>query len=135
MRGNTSPARPPLAANSSRYLLPVGIAIENESAIDPSILINKLAKDKDRNDWLASVIHKAWAKGRQGIIVGDRIEQLDVLRRKVIAMGPEYVIYHGQADRDNLRYRVLTRGAHCTGPNEGNSTRTSFAAWAKEKVK
>lgn len=55
--------------------------------------------------------------------------------RKVIAMGPEYVLCHGQADRDNLRYRVLTRGAHCTGPNEGNSTRTSFAAWAKEKVK
>lgn len=44
--------------------------------------------------------------------------------RKVIAMCPEYVLY-----------RVLTRGAHCTGPNEGNSTRTSFAAWAKEKVK
>jgi hypothetical protein len=55
--------------------------------------------------------------------------------REVIAEGPEYVLYHHQAERDNLRYRLITkrRGPHMTG-TEHNSTRASFAAWAKSEV-
>lgn len=52
--------------------------------------------------------------------------------RKVIATGPQYVLYDGQATTDNLRYEVVQR---TTGPyrvgRQGNATRASFASWAK----
>jgi hypothetical protein len=55
--------------------------------------------------------------------------------RLVIATGPEYVLYPGQAETDNLRYRLIKKkkGPHTIG-SELNSTRISFATWAKEIV-
>jgi hypothetical protein len=55
--------------------------------------------------------------------------------RLVIGDGPEYVLYSTQACTDNLRYRLLSkkRGPLLVG-GEYNSTRSSFAAWAKERV-
>lgn len=52
--------------------------------------------------------------------------------RKVIAEGPEYTLYSGQTETDNLRYEVVSirRLGH-----QGNITRTSFAAWAKGRFK
>lgn len=52
--------------------------------------------------------------------------------RLVVAAGPEYVLYPSQMERDNLRYRVVAkkRGPHPIGAQR-NSTRGSFAAWAK----
>lgn len=52
--------------------------------------------------------------------------------RKVIAEGPENVLYDGQMETDNIRYCILAkkRGPYRIG-SEHNSTRSSFAAWAK----
>ena len=52
--------------------------------------------------------------------------------RLVVAEGPEYVLYPGQTTTDNVRYRLLAkkRGPNVVG-KEYNSTRASFAAWAK----
>lgn len=56
--------------------------------------------------------------------------------RKVVAEGPEYVLYEGQAETDNLRYEVINDGTkkNKSAGEQGNITRTSFAAWAKEKL-
>ncbi len=52
--------------------------------------------------------------------------------RLVIAVGREYVLYPSQAETDNLRYKIIKKklGPHPVGA-ECNSTRASFAAWAK----
>lgn len=52
--------------------------------------------------------------------------------REVIAAGAEYVLYQGQAETDNVRYRIVSkkRGPLRIG-SENNSTRASFASWAK----
>jgi hypothetical protein len=55
--------------------------------------------------------------------------------REVLDVGPQYVLYQGQAETDNLQYKLLVkkRGpltvGHCY-----NSTRSSFAAWAKSEI-
>jgi len=56
--------------------------------------------------------------------------------REVLALGPQYRLYDGQAEDDNLRYKVLAkrRGPYRLG-EERNSTRASFAAWAKCEFK
>ena len=56
--------------------------------------------------------------------------------RKVIAEGPEYVLYDGQTETDNLRYEIINDGSkkNRTAGEQGNITRTAFASWAKEKV-
>jgi hypothetical protein len=55
--------------------------------------------------------------------------------REVIAVGAKYTLYPSQMESDNLRYRVLKKWK---GPNmvgdERNSTRASFASWAKGEV-
>lgn len=55
--------------------------------------------------------------------------------RHIIGSGPAFKLYSSQADTDCLRYR---QEAKVSGPNllghEYNSTRTSFAAWAKSEV-
>jgi len=55
--------------------------------------------------------------------------------REVLAKGPEYLSYSGQAETDNLRYRVIAKklGQHPVGA-ERNSTCASFATWAKAEV-
>ena len=55
--------------------------------------------------------------------------------REVIAEGPEYVLYPGQFETDNLRYRVVKKfkGPYAVG-SEHNSTRTSFGLWADSEV-
>lgn len=52
--------------------------------------------------------------------------------RKVIAIGHDFMLYRGQANCDTLRYRLVAkhRGPGVVG-NEYNSTRSSFASWAK----
>ncbi|MGH8465705.1 MAG: hypothetical protein ACRER5_16300 [Pseudomonas sp.] len=52
--------------------------------------------------------------------------------RKVIGVGPQFVLYDGQSETDNLRYEVVLRktGTRRVG-TQGNSTRASFASWAK----
>lgn len=54
--------------------------------------------------------------------------------RMVIAVGSEYVLNSSQLELDNLRYRILSkkRGPYMVG-SEHNSTRASFAAWAKRR--
>lgn len=68
------------------------------------------------------------------IILGGKYQNNAGTIREVLAVGPEHVLYQGQAETDNLRYRVTAKGRHFNGPVEGNSTRASFAAWAKAKV-
>ena len=55
--------------------------------------------------------------------------------RLVIGVGEQYKLYPSQQDCDNLRYRVVKkwRGPHMVG-DEHNSTRASFAKWAKGEV-
>jgi hypothetical protein len=55
--------------------------------------------------------------------------------RKVIDIGPQYVLYRGQQCDDNLVYRLLRKikGPNVVG-NDYNSTRASFAAWANEEL-
>lgn len=55
--------------------------------------------------------------------------------RIVIAVGPQYVLYDGQRETNNLRYRITSkaRGPGKIG-DERNSTRQSFASWAKELI-
>lgn len=55
--------------------------------------------------------------------------------REVVGVGPQFTLYNGQAETDNLRYRLVrkVRGPFTVGA-ERNSTRASFAAWAKGDV-
>lgn len=55
--------------------------------------------------------------------------------RRVIGAGPEFVLYSGQENHDCLRYVVIAkkRGPHLIGEKH-NSTRESFASWAKEEI-
>lgn len=55
--------------------------------------------------------------------------------REVIAVGSEYVLYDSQTETDNLRYRLIEkkRGPYPVGA-ECNSTRASFASWAKSEI-
>lgn len=55
--------------------------------------------------------------------------------REVIGVGPQYRLYNAQQEDDNLRYKLLAkqRGPYVVG-EERNSTRASFAAWAKGEV-
>ncbi len=55
--------------------------------------------------------------------------------RLVVAQGPQYTLYSSQSEKDNLRYKVIAkkRGPHAVG-EERNSTRASFANWAKAVV-
>jgi hypothetical protein len=56
-------------------------------------------------------------------------------QRLVLDFGEKYVLYAGQANSDNLRYRLIAKKR---GPGivdyEYNCTRASFASWAKERV-
>lgn len=52
--------------------------------------------------------------------------------RLVLAIGPEYVLYNGQADCECLRYKLVEKkcGPYLLG-TEANCTLRSFAHWAK----
>lgn len=54
--------------------------------------------------------------------------------REIVGVGP-YLLYDGQQNTDCVRYKIITkkRGPHSVGA-ERNSTRISFASWAKELV-
>lgn len=54
--------------------------------------------------------------------------------REIIGEGAEFVLYHGQEETDNIRYRVVN-GKNGHAEKEGNMTRSSFATWAKNIVK
>lgn len=54
--------------------------------------------------------------------------------REVLDEGPQYKFYEGVEDTDCLRYRCLSAKASTDIGQEANSTRTSFAAWAKQAI-
>jgi len=56
--------------------------------------------------------------------------------RKVVAEGPEYVLYYSQECTDNLRYEIIHDGTkkNRSAGNQSNMTRQSFSSWAKEKL-
>jgi len=54
--------------------------------------------------------------------------------REVIAEGPEYKLYESVADGDCLRYKSYVSSGGIPAGTENNSTRTSFAAWAKFEI-
>lgn len=57
--------------------------------------------------------------------------------RKVIGMGPEFTFYPGQVSTDNLRYLIVKspqKGEYGPG-KERNTSRGSFAAWARKRLK
>lgn len=55
--------------------------------------------------------------------------------REVIDAGPQYKLYAEVQDDDCLRYRILNAKAQVNeSDREGNSTRTAFAAWAKQEI-
>jgi hypothetical protein len=55
--------------------------------------------------------------------------------RIVIAEGSQYMLYPGQSETDNIRYRVQMRGKRgLSVGTEGNQTRASFAQWAKKEA-
>lgn len=56
--------------------------------------------------------------------------------RKIVAEGPEYMLYDGQTEADNLRYEIVNDGTkkNKSAGEQGNITRTSFATWAKERI-
>lgn len=55
--------------------------------------------------------------------------------REVLDIGPQYTLYNGQMETDNLQYRLITkkRGPHSVG-SVLNSTRSAFASWARQVV-
>lgn len=54
--------------------------------------------------------------------------------REVLDEGPQYKLYEGVEDDDCLRYRCLSAKSASDIGQEQNSTRTSFAAWAKLEI-
>jgi len=70
------------------------------------------------------------------IRVGERYTDGKGNAREVISEGPEFTLYRGQAEKDNLRYRVVAkRLGPLTVGEERNSTRASFASWARDRVR
>ena len=56
--------------------------------------------------------------------------------REVIAEGPQYCLYPGQEEKDNLRYRLVSKNkTKQKGPlaagQEYNCTRAAFVNWAR----
>ncbi|MCU9529381.1 hypothetical protein [Pseudomonas mosselii] len=54
--------------------------------------------------------------------------------REVIAEGPEHKLYESVADDDCLRYKSYVSSGGIPAGTENNTTRTSFAAWAKFEI-
>jgi hypothetical protein len=54
--------------------------------------------------------------------------------REVLDEGPQYKLYEGVEDDDCLLYRCLSAKSAPDIGREQNSTRTSFAAWAKLEI-
>lgn len=70
-------------------------------------------------------VGKTYSNGKKG-----RFYQ----ERKIIAEGPDYILYSGQENRDCIRFKVII-GSYKLYPGvEGNMTRLSFAHWAKEVI-
>ncbi|MBM5458643.1 hypothetical protein H8F21_13820 [Pseudomonas sp. P66] len=54
--------------------------------------------------------------------------------REVLAEGPQYKLYQGVADEDCLRYKSYVSAGGLEAGSENNSTRVSFASWAKVEI-
>lgn len=68
------------------------------------------------------VAGKTYSNGKTGRFYGER---------KVLELGPQFKLYGSQTETDCLRY-VQIKGP--TARSAQNSTRASFAAWAKAVV-
>jgi len=55
--------------------------------------------------------------------------------REVLDLGPQYVLYSAQREKNNLQYKVLAKqgGPHKLG-SVCNSTVASFASWAQAEI-
>ncbi|SBW84491.1 putative transmembrane protein [Pseudomonas veronii 1YdBTEX2] len=54
--------------------------------------------------------------------------------REVLAEGPQFKLYEAVADEDCLRYKPHVSSGGIPAGTESNTTRVSFAAWAKSEV-
>jgi hypothetical protein len=57
--------------------------------------------------------------------------------RRIIAMGPQYTFYPGQVTTDNLRFLILKspfKAGEFAAGKERNTTRGSFASWARKRI-
>ena len=56
--------------------------------------------------------------------------------RRVIARGPEYKVFDGIQDDDNVRYEIIKDGskANRSAGTQANMTASAFAAWARGAV-
>lgn len=78
------------------------------------------------------IVGSTYSNGKEGRHAG---------LRRVVGVGPEFKLYDGQAELDCLQYAIvkgkrehLDNGKTPAGEQLRNSTRASFAAWAKERV-
>lgn len=56
--------------------------------------------------------------------------------RRVVDIGPQYVLYPGQLSTDNLQYEIVHDGTkkNRKAGERHNMTIVSFAAWSKSEV-
>ncbi|MGV2886029.1 hypothetical protein [Paenibacillus taichungensis] len=67
---------------------------------------------------------------QKGVIIHNGKEGRYYEEREVLDIGPQYVLYSGQMESDNARYRIVT-GSRTRIQNQGNITRVRLAAWGK----
>lgn len=73
------------------------------------------------------------------IKVGKRYADMNGNVREVIAEGPQYVMHPHQVEKDNIRIQVIKvvklSNSKMKVGEECNTTRKSFATWARTEVK
>jgi superfamily II DNA or RNA helicase len=71
---------------------------------------NKLARNDDRNQYIANIIGKLHKKGKETLVLSDRLEQLTTLKAMLLAMkisGDDIGIFTGQVKRGLDRKIIL----------------------------
>lgn len=67
---------------------------------------------------------------KKGVIIHNGKEGRFYEEREVMDLGPEYVLFSGQMESDNVRYRIVT-GSKNRINKQSNITRARLAAWGK----
>jgi hypothetical protein len=86
---------PPAIVSTQKAMAPTVVRIKNRMQVDwgkqfdnQNGLKMRLARSKTRNDMLAELIYqRCWRLGRRGLVIGDRVKQLEGLRNRMIAKG------------------------------------------------
>lgn len=57
-------------------------------------------------------------------------------KRRVVDMGPQYVLYPGQMSAENLQYEIVDDGTkkNLSAGKRCNMSLAAFASWCKEEV-